>query len=158
MTTDTLAVKCEKFKSFLEKHECVGFTGRQIVMKQNKKGEYKKSNAVYQKHSMISMENYHQFIKEKDGTYCIITGKKSNLVVFDFDTSEAYENFTKAFPQCKNDLTIKTNKGYHIYFEYNDAFSTLATNSVSNVDIRSNEGLVYAYPTEYDHPEKGIIK
>lgn len=156
--TTPLSKKHSMFREFLSKNGFVGFTGKEITLRKNKSGIYKKTNAITKKHSLITMENYNKFISQADKTFCVITGEKSDLVVFDFDTPTSYDIFVKQFPECKSYLTIKTNNGYHIYFKYHKDFPTLATNHSSNVDIRSNEGLVYAYPTEYIHPEKGVVK
>jgi hypothetical protein len=50
--------------------------------------------------------------------------------------------------QC---YTVKTNKGYHIYFKYNCNIKTGENCFINytNVDIRNNGSFIIAPPTEY---------
>ena len=54
-------------------------------------------------------------------------------------------------PELKNCYTVKTNKGYHIYFQYDSSINSKinALINYKNVDIRNDKALIFAPPTEY---------
>ena len=59
------------------------------------------------------------YITPKDKCRAIITGKKSNITVLDFDDIEEYNRVIVQYPELKNHYTVKSPNGYHIYFLYN---------------------------------------
>jgi hypothetical protein len=66
----------------------------------------------------INKDNYKEFVNENDKTFIIITGKESNVTVIDFVDAEDYDALLKAYPILKDHFTVKTKRGYHIYFRY----------------------------------------
>ena len=64
------------------------------------------------------------YITAKDKCRAILTGKKSNITVLDFDDVEEYDNIIVQHPELKNNYTVKSPNGYHIYFLYNAALKT----------------------------------
>jgi len=46
----------------------------------------------------------------------IVTGRVSNLAILDIDNETAYNSLTQSNGQLADTLTVKTGKGYHIYF------------------------------------------
>jgi len=81
----------------------------------------------------------------------IVTGKKSNLTVYDFDDKNEYKKLMLKYPKLKKCRTIKTNKGYHIYFNYNYICpnTTNILTNYKNVDIRNDGGIIYCAPSKY---------
>jgi len=53
--------------------------------------------------------------------FAVRTGKISGITVFDFDDRETYNNLVKQHPELKECYTVSTNKGCHIYFNYNSS-------------------------------------
>ena len=68
----------------------------------------------------------------------------------DFDDPSQYETLLNEYPALKNHLTVKTNKGYHIYFKYESKIKTdTNVNGFIGVDTRNDGGLIVAPPTKY---------
>ena len=59
----------------------------------------------------------------------IITGKKSNITVIDYDDKEKFEIDKVLYPELLNHY-VKNNKGYHCYFKYNEAIKSTSTKFV----------------------------
>lgn len=109
-------------------------------------------------HEKITLQNCDNY---KEGeTICIGTGKRSNLTVIDFDNLNTYESVIKQYPELKKCKTIKTNKGYHIYFKYEPTFTNRseAFEALEGVDIRNDGGFVFAAPTKYLLDDGGIAE
>jgi len=139
-----------KFLNFLKNNNIVFFSlSEKITTKLNKDGEEKKiipfENFSWKE---INKDNYEDYIDEDDETFIIRTGKISNITVVDFDDPETYEELHKKDPKLENYFTVKTNKGYHIYFKYVEALKT-TTNILDDIDIRNDDGLIIAPPTKY---------
>jgi len=83
----------------------------------------------------------------KHEVFMVMTGKRTNLTVFDFDTNEVYDNFIKDYPEFKEAYTVKTPKGYHIYCEYNPEQHT-TTGSNNPIDIRCDGANCFAVGTK----------
>ena len=86
-----------------------------------------------------------------DKSFFILTGKKSDLTVLDFDDVNEYNKLISKFPKLKEQYTIKTNKGYHIYFIYTDKLKSgtdLFTN-YNKIDVISDGKCITAPPTSY---------
>jgi replicative DNA helicase len=81
-----------------------------------------------------------------DANIGIMTGKISNLVVFDVDKQDAidYAEEEGGFP-----ITVKatTGKGYHVYVQYPDFEVRNSTNTDLGLDIRADGGYVVAPPS-----------
>ena len=90
----------------------------------------------------------------------IITGKKSNITVLDFDDVEEYNNIIVQHPELKNNYTVKSRKGYHIYFLYNAALKTGVDcfKSYNKIDIRNDDGFIIAPPTTYKLLNNSIVE
>ena len=69
----------------------------------------------FQKKAMTVIEFQKLFEIYKPTGIAIITGEISGITVVDVDSEEA--NAKLKFP---NTPTVKTSKGYHYYFKYND--------------------------------------
>ena len=89
-------------------------------------------------------------MNDDDKTFFIITGKESNVTVIDFDDADIYDTLVNTDPDLKANLTVKTNKGYHIYFTYESQIKTTTNiNGLDGIDARNDNGLIIAPPTKY---------
>jgi len=61
-------------------------------------------------------------INKQHECYALLTGKKSDILVLDFDDKKLYDNYIIEFPELSNSTTIKTRNGFHIYFKWNDKY------------------------------------
>ncbi len=84
--------------------------------------------------------------KWPEANLAIVTGKISNLVVFDIDKKDAteYAEEEGGFP-----ITAKANtgKGYHVYLQYPDFEVKNSVNTELGMDIRGDGGYVVAPPS-----------
>jgi len=78
----------------------------------------------------------------------IITGEKSNITVIDFDTEESYESAITKYPEMLETMSVKTHRGYHLYFNYYPELKNIS-NILPEVDARNDGGFVIAPPTKY---------
>lgn len=100
-------------------------------------------------HQKITLENCTAY--NNGETLCIGTGARSNLTVLDFDNVDTYNKVISEVKCLKNCRTIKTNKGYHIYFKYNPELKNNSNSfeGLNGVDVRNDSGFVFAPPTSY---------
>ena len=72
----------------------------------------------------------------------------SNITVIDIDDETFYDELTIKKPELKYHFTMKSNKGYHICFKYNEYLSTTTNiNNLKGIDCRN--GLIIAPTTKY---------
>lgn len=127
------------------------FIGCNISLK-NVDGEWKKDLKYQRKWSEATLETWKKDL-EINGDWCdnfaIKTGKISNITVIDFDTKEGYEDFCLDVPDLKEYFTIKTRKGYHVYCNYDNRFSTNTDvmNIIKGIDIRNDGGVIICPPS-----------
>lgn len=96
----------------------------------------------------------------------ILTGKKNNLTVIDFDDKTALEEFQKKVEEYKIDLSkyfnVDTRKGKHYYFEYipeiKSASNIYTTFAEKGVDCRNDGGFITAPPTTYFDEDDNVCK
>ena len=133
------------FKGIINKHgkleKKVGFP----------KGWKEYTNEDYCQSWVMSKEYYNSGIAIK-------TGKINNITVVDIDTKD--EDIIKKILEylelksLQDTTCIETNKGYHLYFKYNEKLKQ-TTNfredifGKGSIDIRNDGGIVYAPPTKY---------
>lgn len=91
----------------------------------------------------------------------IRTGECSGFFVVDLDGEEGINNFNalvKTMGGLPDTLTVKTGKGYHLYFTYPEGLDIRnSTSKICNkVDVRGNGGYVVAPPSV--HPDGSIYK
>lgn len=121
---------------------------------QNVKGEYKKKMYFKEPWSQITTS---KFDKSRNAIV-VRTGNISNCFVIDID-DETKEEARELCNLCfaKSNLIVKTNKGYHFYFKYDECFNCTKTYTNYGFDIKSNMGIITAPPSYYRHPIKGWI-
>ena len=100
----------------------------------------------YQKRLPTEDEVKNWFTVNPDANIGIVTGKISNLVVFDLDSAEAeqYAEEEGGFPETPK---VKTGKGYHIYMKYPSFDVNNNVNKNLAIDIRGDGGYVVAPPS-----------
>lgn len=80
----------------------------------------------------------------------IITGGVSQLIVLDLDSEEAYKRLTLSAPGWVDTLTVKTGKGYHLYFSQDtESFKTFTFNLNGVHHAKSNSSAVVAPPSSH---------
>lgn len=90
----------------------------------------------------------------------VITGAISGISVIDFDNMESYHKVISDYPELSKFKTIKTRNGVHIYGKYCKDLQT-STNvfeMYDDVDIRNDEGVVFAPPTRYNLLDGTIVE
>jgi len=141
-----------------ENFYCFTFEG--ITTKQKEDGTIEKKSVGFPKWKTIDQTNFNQHCFNHHRALAIITGKMSNITGFDFDNADEYHRLVNEHPELKKCRTIKTRKGYHIYFKYNENVSstTNAMMSYKSVDIRNDNAILYAPPTKYKLPDGTICE
>lgn len=136
----------------------VSFSFKGIKTYIHENGEIKKKAVGLPDWKEINSSNCLTY--DKGTAHAILTGEISNLTVLDFDDKDGYDNFILQNEDLKRRKTIKTKKGFHIYFKYNPEFKTGtdAFKDIKNVDIRNDGGIVYCNPTQYKMPNGDIVK
>ena len=100
----------------------------------------------YQTRLPTEVEICQWFEQNPDANIGIVTGKFSNLVVFDLDSEDAvaYAEFEGGFPDTPK---VKTGKGYHIYMRHPGFEIRNSVNKKLDIDIRADGGFVVAPPS-----------
>lgn len=134
------------------KNEIVSFAFKEIETYTNARGEIKKKPIGMPNWRTINKKNCLAFDNGK--AFGILTGEISNLTIFDFDVREEYEKMVALHPDLKQYKTIQTNKGYHIWFKYDNTYKTSVDclETFKGVDIRNDAGVVFCPPTRYILP------
>ena len=76
----------------------------------------------------------------------IVTGAISGITVIDIDGQEGLDSLKDAGIHLPNTHIVKTPKGWHFYYKYNNLFKTGA-GFLKNVDVRNDAGYVVAPPS-----------
>lgn len=108
------------------------------------------------------IDNGDMFCSRLNSGIAIKTGKINNISVVDIDTKdeEIIEKLLEYLElKSLNETTcIETNKGYHLYFHYNEELKT-TTNlrpdlfGEGSIDIRNDGSIIFAPPTKYSCKE-----
>ena len=100
------------------------------------------------------------FYNEKNNCLAIITGKKSNIFVLDYDFKNYFKEDALKFPELKN-YYVKSKNGYHSYFKYTDKLQENLKDCKLKVkkndklkaiiDFQGNNKHIISYPTTYNN-------
>lgn len=128
-----------------------GFSFVEIATTRTANGEIKKMAHGFPQWTQVTRSNYKQYIKGHHKAFAIATGHVSGITVIDCDNNNSYLSIIHDYPQLATCLTVKTNRGTHIYCQYDKgiATSTESFESYRHVDIRNDIGLIFAPPTSY---------
>jgi len=77
----------------------------------------------------------------------LVTGKVSNLTVFDADSEDGKTAIESYLPDSVTIPTVKTPRGYHYYFRYSPGIRN-GVQVLKDCDIRSEGGYVIAPPSK----------
>ena len=146
-----MEIKLKEEFNLLMSKGIVPFRIPKITAVQDSKGILKKKiQGLPKSHNEITLDTCYQY--QTGESMCVGTGKRSNLVVVDFDLVESYNSFIEKNPEYKACKTVKTHKGYHLYFKYWEGVPNRADSfrSYPKVDTRTDGGFVFAPPTSYN--------
>jgi len=108
-------------------------------------GEWKKKP----KGLSVGWQNFNEScIKKNDKCFGLITGKKSDVLVLDFDTYPLFDEYIMKFPELNKAPRVATRKGFHLYFSWKDIYTELPS-SLGKLDIQGNGKQVFYAGTEY---------
>ena len=104
------------------------------------------------------IENGDMFCSRLNSGIAIKTGKINNISIVDIDTKD--EDIIKKILEylemesLQETTCIETNKGYHLYFHYNEELKTTSNLrpdifGEGSIDIRNDGAIIYAPPTKY---------
>lgn len=101
----------------------------------------------YQKRLPTEEEINNWFNLNPDANIGIVTGKVSNLVVFDFDSEHALEYAQETGGLPESTAVVQTGKGFHFYMRHPDFDVASHVNTDLGLDIRAEGGYVVAHPS-----------
>lgn len=81
---------------------------------------------------------------DRAGALGIVCGQVSQLVVIDFDDHLRYQRFCRQLPQFAETYTVKTKRGYHVYFRTG---VKVPTHQFDGGDIKGERSYVVAAPS-----------
>jgi len=139
------------FLQYCQQYKFAGFSLLEIAV--NEKGKKIPRGMPVWKN--VDQNNFESYISPKHKAFAFVTGRVSGITVIDCDTINAYKNIVKDFPTLKDTLTVTTRKGVHLYCQYtpNVENSRESFHKYSSVDIRNDNGIVFAPPTTYDYSD-----
>jgi hypothetical protein len=83
------------------------------------------------------------------GGIAIVCGQISQLVVLDLDTEQAYETLQAACPDLIQTYTVRTRRGYHLYYRIPERVPTQRLRADSG-DIKGEGSYIVAAPSVID--------
>jgi len=98
----------------------------------------------YQKRLPTPEEVNHWFNTNPDANIGIVTGRVSNLVVFDFDSASALEYAQETGGLPESTAVVETGKGFHFYMRHPDFDVSSHVNTDLGLDIRAEGGYAVA--------------
>lgn len=129
-------------------NDLVVYSFPEIRIEKNIKGEWKKRAIGLPKEWQKLTES-----KIIEGHKCkaLLTGKVSNVLVLDFDvkTTEQEDKWEKYHDDIYKTPYVRTKRGYHYYFKWEDRFVDLAGSYDGFIDIQGNGKQVYFPGTTY---------
>jgi len=97
-----------------------------------------------------------QWMEQPFNSYGIICGRVSQgIIVIDFDCPDLYFQFVSQFTTLANTYTVKTRRGYHLYFKTRFPVSS---RHFDNCDIKGDGGYIVGAGSIIDGHEYTIIK
>jgi hypothetical protein len=91
-----------------------------------------------------------RYLCTADGANIVRTGKFNNITVLDFDDMELYRQACELVPDLHTYYTVKTRRGMHVYFQYDNTKSLY--NKITDIDVQSDGKFVFGnFTTVYRH-------
>ena len=78
---------------------------------------------------------------DRAGALAVVCGRVSQLLVIDFDDHLRYQRFCRHLPQYAESYTVKTRRGFHVYFRTQEK---VPTHQFDGGDIKSEKSYVVA--------------
>lgn len=75
----------------------------------------------------------------------IVCGRVSQLIVIDFDDLLRYQRFCRHLPQFSETYTVKTRRGFHLYFRTNER---VPSHQFDGGDIKAEKSYIIAPPSD----------
>ena len=75
----------------------------------------------------------------------IVCGRVSKLLVIDFDDALRYQRFCRHLPQYADTYTVKTKRGFHLYYR---TMEKVPSHQFDGGDIKGERSYVVAPPSE----------
>lgn len=114
----------------------------------------KKKMYFYDKWSQLTTSKF----DSSRNAVVVRTGPISDCFVIDIDDMtkpDAAQLYELCYPICS--VIVKTKKGYHFYFKYDDVFKSTKTYTDLGFDIKGINGIITAPPSYYFHPTEGKV-
>lgn len=118
-----------------------------------KNGEYKKIIEFPNSWKIITESQYNS----KKNAVLVKTGLVSNCFVIDIDDMtkpEAKYLYDNCCDNCK--FVVKTRKGYHFYYKYDEDLALTKTFKIYGFDLRGNGGVIISPPSKYMLPNNEV--
>lgn len=149
----SVVITSEKARHFLSLCHDLHFVGFSLleIATQHIKGQLKKVPRGCPAWKQITRENYEQYVVDHHTAFAFITGQMSNMTVIDCDSRKSHQQLITDFPELANTLTVQTRQGFHMYCQYCPKVKTShgQFECYPQVDIRNDDGIIFAPPTEY---------
>lgn len=109
----------------------------------NNKGEEKKNllSVIPKGWNDEDFDFVQPWIKSKNTNigHAVLTGKKNNITVLDFDSMDVYNDACVIYPDLHKHYTVQTRNGRHVYFQYDES---LVSSKITKVDLQNNGDFV----------------
>lgn len=86
--------------------------------------------------------------KKGDKGVALLTGKKTGILVLDFDKRELFNEYNELYNFYDYPI-VKTRNGFHVYFKWDDKYDALP-NNLDKIDIQGNGKQVFYDGTIYE--------
>lgn len=93
-----------------------------------------------------TVEEYAALVKPYHKVKCVLTGESNNITVFDFDSTELYDETVDTYPYLRDCYTVKTSRGYHIYTKYVKEYET-THNTEIHLDVLCDNAIIFGATT-----------
>ena len=143
-----------QFLEYCQRWQFVGFSLDKIVFTE----DGKKQVVGMPSWKFIHRDNFTSYIRPDHQAFAFLTGKLSGITVIDCDTHQIYNEIIRHFPVLESSLTVLTLRGAHIYCQYTPGVRTSREtfHSFPAVDVRNDEGIIFAPPTTYQVDENTV--
>ena len=132
----------------LDSVKCEVIPLNNITDTNNEKKHFVKGIPTGWENKEVSLSTNIKSVNDGGRGFLIKTGKKSDIVVVDYDNKECTNPEILDMLLNSNTMTIKTpngspKSGYHFVYQYDDRLNKCKVGLCGNIDIRSNKGLLF---------------
>lgn len=112
----------------------ITFDFEEINTKLNNEGKEKKDL----KNLPNNWQNLEQSYHRGYDCFGVLTGKKNDIIVLDFDDKNYYNEFCNKYNEINNTYIVATKNGFHVYLKWNDKFEKLNKNYIFGEILKNN--------------------